>query len=132
VEEQASKQHSSKTSASVPTSLSLQERQGEIYKKSILTVLVRITIAVMKHHDQSNLRRKGLTGLTLPHCSPSLKEIRTRTQTGQKEEVGTDAEVLEECCLLACSSTQAQPAFLQTPVQGMATPTWAGHSPINC
>jgi hypothetical protein len=42
----------------------------------------RVTIAVMKHHDQSNSRRKGFY---LAHASISLlssKEIRTRSLTG--------------------------------------------------
>jgi hypothetical protein len=46
-----------------------------------LAVFVRITIAVMKHHDQSKL---GLFGLDFQHHSSSLKEIRTGTQTEQK------------------------------------------------
>ena len=44
-------------------------------------VLVRVSIAVVKHHGQSKLGRKGLILLTLPrHCS-SLKEVRTGAQT---------------------------------------------------
>jgi hypothetical protein len=47
-------------------------------------VLVRVAMAVMKHHDQSTLEREGLIRLLLPqHCS-SLKEIRTGTQTEQE------------------------------------------------
>lgn len=45
---------------------------------------VRVTIAVMKPHDQSNLGKKGFIQLTLPHCCLSLKEVRTGIQTGQK------------------------------------------------
>ena len=49
-----------------------------------ITVLVRVTIAVMKHHDQGNLGKKGFIQLTLPyHCSSS-KEVRTGTQTWQE------------------------------------------------
>jgi hypothetical protein len=38
------------------------------------------------------------------------KGCRTRTQTGQ--EAGADAEAMEECCLLACFPSLAQPALL--------------------
>ena len=58
-------------------------------------VLVRVIIAVMKHHDQSN------------HW-----EIRTKIKQGSDLEAGADAEVMEEGCLLACSSLLAQPPFL--------------------
>lgn len=47
-------------------------------------VLVRITIAMMKNHDQSNMERKGFICLTFPHLSSSLKEVRTRIQTGHQ------------------------------------------------
>jgi len=46
--------------------------------------LLRVTLVVMKHHDQSNLGREEFILLSLPHhCSP-LKEIRTGTETGQE------------------------------------------------
>jgi hypothetical protein len=48
------------------------------------SVLVRASMTVMKHYDQSNLGRKGFVYLTLAHCSPSLDEVWTRTQTEQK------------------------------------------------
>lgn len=47
------------------------------------TFLVRITIAMLEHHDQRDLWRKGFSWLKLPHYSSSLKEVRTGTQTGQ-------------------------------------------------
>jgi uncharacterized protein (DUF305 family) len=47
-------------------------------------VLVRVTSAVMKHHDQSNLRRKEFIQLMIPHHSSSSKEVRTGTQAGQE------------------------------------------------
>jgi hypothetical protein len=51
------------------------------------TVLVRVDISVIKHHEQSNLGKKGFIWFPLPHCSPSL-EVRTGTQTGQDLEAG--------------------------------------------
>jgi hypothetical protein len=38
------------------------------------------------------------------------KEVRTRTQAGQK--AGVEAEAMEGCSLLACFPWLAQPAFL--------------------
>jgi hypothetical protein len=69
-----------------------------------------VIIAVMKHHNQSNLGKKGffccccLFWLMLSHHSLSSKEIRTGTQAEQELEAGDqiDEEAKEECCLLAC------------------------------
>lgn len=45
---------------------------------------LRITIPVMKYHDQSNLGMKGFICLILSyHCS-SLKEVKTEAHTGQE------------------------------------------------
>lgn len=57
---------------------------------------------------KSNSRKKGFdssynTQVTLHHCGKS----------GQALKAGTEAEALEEHCLLACSSWHSQPAFLQ-------------------
>jgi hypothetical protein len=46
-----------------------------------VTVLVRITIAVVKHHEQKYLGRKGVIWFILLHHCSSLKEFRTGTQT---------------------------------------------------
>lgn len=48
----------------------------------MMCVLVRITMAMMKHHDHKQVGRRGFTQLTLPHHSPSLKEVKAGTQTG--------------------------------------------------
>lgn len=42
------------------------------------TDLERVTIAVMRHHDQKEVEEDRLT---LPYHSPSLKEVRTGPQT---------------------------------------------------
>ena len=49
-----------------------------------LTVLVSVTVDVMKYHTESKLGRKGFGLLTCPHCCPSPKEVRTGAQTGQE------------------------------------------------
>jgi hypothetical protein len=48
------------------------------------TVFVRVSIAVMKHHDQRNLAKKGLKWLTLTHRNPYQNEVRAGTQAGQE------------------------------------------------
>jgi hypothetical protein len=47
-------------------------------------VYVRVTIAVIIHHDQSNLGKRGFIWLTLPHHCSSSTEVRKGTQTGQE------------------------------------------------
>lgn len=47
-------------------------------------VLLRVTIAVMTHRDQSSVGRKGFIQLTLLHYSLLLKEVRSGTQTQQE------------------------------------------------
>jgi hypothetical protein len=42
---------------------------------------LRVTVAMKKHDDQ-----KQVGELTLTHSSPSLKEVRTRTQAGLEPE----------------------------------------------
>lgn len=50
---------------------------------SLRGVLVRFTIAVMKHHNQNNLGRRGFIWLTHPHHSSSSEEVRAGTQAEQ-------------------------------------------------
>jgi hypothetical protein len=45
---------------------------------------------------------KYLLQLTLSGDSPSLREVKARTQS-KNLEAETDAEIMEGCCLLACS-----------------------------
>jgi hypothetical protein len=66
------------------------------------SVLVRVSIPAQTSWPRSKSGRKGFIQLTLPHCCPSLKEVRTGTQAGQ--EAGADAEAMEGCSLLACSA----------------------------
>jgi hypothetical protein len=47
-------------------------------------ILVWVSVAMEKHHDQSNLGRKGFSQLKLPDHSSSSKEVRTGTQTMQE------------------------------------------------
>jgi hypothetical protein len=75
-----------------------------------------------------NLKREGLFGLsvqiTANHEGKSEQELKA----------GTEAEIMEWCCLLACSSWLAQLAFLYhpgPPAQEWQLPQWGGSSHIN-
>lgn len=46
--------------------------------------LVRVSGAMKKHHDKSKLWMVGVIWLTFPHCSPSLKEVRTGQKRGRQ------------------------------------------------
>lgn len=51
-----------------------------------------------------------------------MREVRAGTQ-GRDLEAGTEVEAIEDHCLMACSSSPAQPAFLYSlrpPAQGDA------------
>jgi hypothetical protein len=94
-------------------------------------VLVRITTAVMKHHDQSKLGRKGVFGLHR-YTATSLF-ILHRSQDRNSNRVGTWGELMQKLwrllltglLLMTCSA-----CFLIEPMTaspGMAPPTmgWA-------
>ena len=48
--------------------------------------LVRVAVAVMKHHDQSNMDRKRFIGLSLSHRSSFSKEV---SQDRKSNKAGT-------------------------------------------
>lgn len=79
-------------------------------KKLSQFALVRVTVAVMKLHDQSNLRQKEGLLLHIPvhHKRKSGQELQ---QDGNLE-AGAATEAMEEFCLLDCCHVWAQPAFL--------------------
>jgi hypothetical protein len=56
--------------------------------------------------------RKGFIWLMLPYQYSSSKEVRTgNSKQGRNLEAGA-IETMKGCCLLACFSWLAQPAFL--------------------
>lgn len=68
----------------------------------IEVVLVRVTIAVVKHHEQSNLWRKGFVS---PYTSGSITEA---GQSRNSSRAGTQRQkLMDGCCLLAQSSCLA-------------------------
>jgi hypothetical protein len=76
---------------------------------TLVTVLARVSVAVVKHHDQKQLG-EGMFPLVV--CSPASQEVRVGTP-GISLEAGADAEAsVEACYVLACSSWFAQRDFL--------------------
>jgi hypothetical protein len=85
--------------------------QVDINSKNIQkTTVLGFLFLEKTSRPRSKLGRKGFIHLTVPHCCLSLKDAGLETQAGQ--EVGVDAEVMEECSLLACFPWLAQIAFL--------------------
>jgi hypothetical protein len=62
-----------------------------------VSVLVRVTIAVMKHHDPKHLGAKGLISLTVSYNKSASKAVRAEMHKGRNLGAGADAEAMEEC-----------------------------------
>lgn len=103
-----------------------------------VVVLVRVSITVVKHHDQKQCREEMYFILKLSGDIPSVgvggngEEWRLNAKTqGRNLEVETEAETMEEYCVLACSSWFAQFCFLK-PFRTTCPcyhHQWAGPSP---
>jgi hypothetical protein len=61
---------------------------------------------------KSKLERKRFLWFTLSYYSSSSKEVSTGLKQSQNLEGEPDAEVMEGCCLLACSTWLSQTASL--------------------
>ena len=85
-----------------------------------------VSIAVVKHHDQSKLGRKGFIQLRLPHLSSSPKEVRARTQAGQEARGRPDSKAIAGLLLslLLYGNQDHQPWEWHHP-------QWAEPAPIN-
>ena len=74
------------------------------------SALVQATIAVMKHHDhRAGCQERVYSAFT---SQLIIKGSQDRNSNGTNLETGADAEAMEGCCFLACSSWLAHPAFL--------------------
>lgn len=58
-------------------------------------VLIQSFLPLAIPHSLNNLRRKRFISLTVPYTSFPTKAARTKTQAGQKPEVGADAEAMK-------------------------------------
>lgn len=66
-------------------------------------VSVKVSVAMVKHHNQDNLGKRGFISSYTSRQQSSSRKVRKRTQTGLKLEAGAAAEATEESCFLACS-----------------------------
>ena len=83
-------------------------------------VTVRVTIAMLKHHDKERVYLV---------CSFILLFIIERSQERDLEAGASGT--MEECYLLACSSWLVQLLAQLAPGNGCRHPQWAGPTPIN-
>lgn len=72
---------------------------------SLASVLSRVSIAMIKHHNQKQLRKErgDFTTQLLGH-TPSLREVGQDLKAGTHPEADTDLEAVEEHCLLSLLS----------------------------
>jgi hypothetical protein len=63
-----------------------------------------LLVGVTEHQDQKQVGEERAYWLSLPHFSPSPKESGQELKQGGNLEAGADAEPMEGCCLLPCSS----------------------------
>lgn len=79
-------------------------------------VLIRVPIAVIKHHgEEINLKSKEILPLKLIHSTEGSKGRASRPELEQRL---SEAEAVGECCLPACSPLQTR---VTSP--GMVLPT---------
>lgn len=83
-------------------------------------VLVRVTTATMKDHNQKH-EEEGFIQLIPPQSNSSLKEATTGIRQGRDLEAGDDVEVMEERCFLASSACFLVGLWTTNP--GVAPPT---------
>ena len=68
-----------------------------------------VSDTLMKHYDPSSLGRKRF----IPHHPFNhLRKAEQELKQGRNLEAGVDAEAIEGCCLLACSSWLACAVYL--------------------
>ena len=84
------------------------------YKLVMVLVLVRVTIAMMKHHDQNQLgQERGYLAYTLTSLFITKEgNTGTKTRHGPGDHARADAEAMKGCYLLACSICFSQSVVL--------------------
>jgi hypothetical protein len=109
----------------------------QTFKRLTDSVLVRVTVVVIKHHDQkASWRRKDLFWLTFQHWCPSLKEVRTGSQTAQEpgDRVslrGHRRVLLTGLLSMACSAWYIIESWTTSPGMEPLTMGWAfPHQPL--
>ena len=94
-------------------------------------VLVRITIAMMKHHNQSKLGRKEFIRLTLLYHSSSLRKSGQEPKQGRNLEVGADERPWRGAayCLAPPGLLSLPSGKIKTTCPRVAPPTMGGALP---
>ena len=68
-------------------------------------ILVSVSTAAMKHHGQeASCKKKGLFDLHFYITIHHQRKPGQEPKQGRNLEAGSDAEAVEECCLLTCST----------------------------
>ena len=118
-------------SQNLSTTLPNQPKLGLLHQYPMTGYQIQFRLlsffAVINHHDQKYLWRKGFLSVYT-----SRQQYITEESQGRNLEAGADAEAMEEHCLLACSSWLAQPVFLYhpgPPFEGWHHPPWLGSPP---
>jgi hypothetical protein len=76
-------------------------------------VIVRVSIAAMKHYDQkASWGGKGLFCLSFHIAVQHQRKLGQELKQGRKLKAGADAKAVDGRCLLTCLPWLAQPAFL--------------------
>lgn len=83
-----------------------------INTKSSNILLVSVIIAVIKYHDERNLRRKAFIFLNLNITVNRRRKLGKELKLGRNLLVGADTETAQECYFLDCSSWKSQSSFL--------------------
>ena len=82
-------------------------------RKLLMNCCLTGYIAVTKTHDPKQLGRQRVNLACRSQVTVHWEKPRSGTQTRQGNlEAGAEAEAMEGCCLLVCSSWLAQPALL--------------------
>jgi hypothetical protein len=106
----------------------LTEEQGFYYSVSIIYCVTIIGLLLLCGNTRNRKRNVGEERVYLDYISWITihgGRQRQKPKPGRNLDVEADAETMEDCCFLVCSSWLAQPAFLQNlgpPAQGWPHP----------
>lgn len=71
-------------------------------KCHIMAILFRVTIVVIKYHDQTNMGKRGLSDLHFYSIAHYQRDSGQPLKQERNLGAGADAETMKRCCLLTC------------------------------
>ena len=71
---------------------------------AIVNVLIRVSIAVMKHHNQRSVGRKGSFSLHFHVIVHHQRKSGQKFKQSRNQEPVAETEAMEKCSLLDCST----------------------------